>query len=461
MWASDIDESRFEQRHDHCDVLVIGAGPAGIAAARAASSAGLRVLLADDQPRAGGSLLWRGAEIDGLSGPAWVANAMAGFVTNPRARMLHRTTAVAYFDHNLIALVEQRESAAAGWAPERLWKIRAKQVILATGAIERPLVFPQNDRPGVMSAAAVSQYLRRWGVLPYLPAEGGRAVVFTNNDGAYDTARDLLAAGAHVTIVDLHRPMSQELIDRMRSLGVEMRSGFVIVDVRGRSRVRAVRIAAMNDPAGPRETIPCDLVAVSGGWTPTIHLHSQSGGTNRYDKYLGAFLPDRVTQAQRSIGAARGLLDLGGVPGRRSRRRQCRGRSLRRCAEGERLQRRRAEARHQHSPLLAGGPAEVAPVGRLHERRHRQGCADRGARELHLGGASEALHHAGHGDRPGQDQQPEWPRHPGPGDRPLDSGSRHHHIPPALCTGIPRPAERPSPRRDVFAGAAPAGPSRA
>ncbi len=309
--GGDIDESQFEQRHDHCDVLVIGAGPAGIAAARAASSAGLRVLLADDQARAGGSLLWRGADIDGLSGPAWVANAMAGFVTNPRARVLHRTTAVAYFDHNLIALVEQRDSAAAGWAPERLWKIRAKQVILATGAIERPLVFPQNDRPGVMSAAAVSQYLRRWGVLPYLPAEGGRAVVFTNNDGAYDTARDLLAAGAHVTIVDLHRPMSQELIDRMRSLGVEMRSGFVIADVRGRSRVRAVRIAAMNDPAGPRETLPCDLVAVSGGWTPTIHLHSQSGGTNRYDKYLGAFLPDRVTQAQRSIGAARGQMDLG------------------------------------------------------------------------------------------------------------------------------------------------------
>jgi sarcosine oxidase subunit alpha len=194
--GNDVDESRFEQRHDHCDVLVVGAGPAGIAAARAASSAGLRVILADDQPRAGGSLLWRGAEIDGLSGPAWVANALAGFVTNPRARVLHRTTAVAYFDHNLIALVEQRDSAAAGWAAERLWKIRAKQVILATGAIERPLVFPHNDRPGVMSAAAVSQYLRRWGVRPFLPAEGGRAVVFTNNDGAYDTARDLLAAGA-------------------------------------------------------------------------------------------------------------------------------------------------------------------------------------------------------------------------------------------------------------------------
>ena len=304
-----IDESLFEQRHDHCDVLVIGGGPAGIAAARAASSAGLRVILADDHPQAGGALLWRDAEVDGLSGPAWVAHALASIVTNPRARVLHRTAAVAYLDHNFVALVEQRASAADGWARERLWKIRARQVVLAAGAIERPLVFPNNDRPGVMSAAAVSQYLRRWGVLPFVP-EGGRAVVFTNNDSAYDTAQDLLTAGVNVTIVDLHRPMPQALIDRMRGLGAAMRVGFVIADVRGRGRVRSVRIAPMNDPAGPGETIPCDLVAVSGGWTPTIHLHSQSGGTNRYDKYLGAFLPDRVTQAQCSVGAARGLLEL-------------------------------------------------------------------------------------------------------------------------------------------------------
>jgi len=305
-----VDESLFEQRHAHCDVLVIGAGPAGLAAARAAASAGLRVILADDQPQAGGSLLWREAEIDGHSGPAWIAHAVSSILTNPRARLLHRTTAVAYLDHNFVVLAEQRDRAAAGWAQERLWKVRAKQVVLATGAIERPLVFPQNDRPGIMSAAAVSQYLRRYGVRPFLPEEGGRAVLFTNNDSAYETARDLLAAGVQVTIVDLHRPMSQELIDRMRNLGADMRVGFVIADVRGRSRVRAVRIAAMNDPSGPRETIPCDLVGVSGGWTPTIHLHSQSGGTNRYDKYLGAFLPDRVTQAQRSAGAARGLFDL-------------------------------------------------------------------------------------------------------------------------------------------------------
>ncbi|HEY7688977.1 MAG TPA: sarcosine oxidase subunit alpha family protein, partial [Dongiaceae bacterium] len=304
-----VDESLFEHHHDHCDVLVIGGGPAGLAAARAASSSGLRVILADDQPVAGGSLLWRKAQIDGLSGPAWIAHALAGIVTNPRALVLQRTTAVAYLDHNFVALIEQRDKASAGWARERLWKVRARQVILATGALERPLVFPQNDRPGIMSAAAVSRYLRRWGVRPFL-TEGGRAVVFTNNDSAYETAEDLLAAGAQVTIVDLHRPMAQALIDRMRGLGAEMRAGYVVVDVRGRGRIRAVRIAAMNDPAGPRETIPCDVLAVSGGWTPTLHLHSQSGGTNRYDKYLGAFLPDRVTQAQRSAGAARGLFDL-------------------------------------------------------------------------------------------------------------------------------------------------------
>jgi sarcosine oxidase subunit alpha len=116
-----VDDSLFEQRHDSCDVLVIGAGPAGIATARAASSAGLRVILADDQPLAGGSLLWRDAEVDGLSGPAWVAHALAAIVTNPRARALHRTTAVAYLDHNFVALVEQRAGAAVGWASDRLF----------------------------------------------------------------------------------------------------------------------------------------------------------------------------------------------------------------------------------------------------------------------------------------------------------------------------------------------------
>ena len=194
----------------------------------------------------------------------------------------------------------------------------------------------------------------------------------------------------------------------------------------------------MNDPSGPRETIPCDLVAVSGGWTPTIHLHSQSGGGEPIRQ-----VSRRLPAGSRHSGATfdrRGPRPVGSR--RSSDRRSCRGhrrgRELRRHAERRPPPSPTAtEAQLRHPALLAGGSAEGAPMGRLHERRHRQGRADRGARELHLRRASEALHDARHGDRSGQDQQPERPRHPGPGDGTLDSGSRHHDLPPALCAGIP------------------------
>jgi sarcosine oxidase subunit alpha len=306
--GTQVDESRYETRHAHCDMLVVGAGPAGLAAARAAAAAGLRLILVDDQPRCGGSLLWQDAEIDGMPVPAWVDDAVARIRSSPDALILTRTTAFGYFDHNLLALVEQRADAAQGWAPERIWKVRARGVVLATGAIERPLVFPNNDRPGVMSAAAVRQYIRRYGVRP-----GRRAVVLTNNDSAYDAAIELRRAGAEVTLLDVRAGPPPACVEAARANRVAVWPGKAIVDVRGRSRVTAVRIGGTGTPSAHERRIawlPCDLVAVSGGWSPTVHLFKQSGGSLRYDDAIAAFVPDRSVQDERTIGAARGLFSL-------------------------------------------------------------------------------------------------------------------------------------------------------
>ena len=190
-----------------------------------------------------------------------------------------------------------------GWAPERIWKVRAKGVVLATGAIERPLVFPNNDRPGIMSAAAVRQYIRRYGVRP-----GRQTVVLTNNDSAYDAAIELRRAGAEVVLLDIRPDPPPARLEAARANRISVRPGRTIIDVRGRSRVTAVRLGGPD--AAPAGWLPCDLVAVSGGWTPTVHLQKQSGGALRYDESIAAFVPDRPVQDERSVGAARGLFAL-------------------------------------------------------------------------------------------------------------------------------------------------------
>ncbi|WP_042433849.1 FAD-dependent oxidoreductase, partial [Streptacidiphilus anmyonensis] len=183
----------------HTDVLVVGAGPAGLAAALAAGRSGARVVLVDDQPEPGGALLSGREEIDGRPALAWVAEARAELDGQPETRVLTRATAIGYHDQNYVLVAERRPDRPGGGG--RLWHLRARQVVLATGAHERPLVFAGNDRPGVMSAAAVRSYLNRYAVLP-----GRRAVVFTTGDSAYATALELVAAGAEVPALVDTRP---------------------------------------------------------------------------------------------------------------------------------------------------------------------------------------------------------------------------------------------------------------
>ena len=266
----------FETRHAHCDLLIVGAGPAGLAAARAA--AGLSVIVADDQVLPGGNLLTDATEIDGRDGLAWAADAVAG------AQRLARTTVFGAYDDGTYGLIELRNDAPAGWGEARLWVIRAKQVIFATGSIERPLVFPDNDRPGIMSADAMRRYLRGQAVLP-----GRNIVVATNNDSAFATVQALREAGAAVRVVDLR--------DGVMPLGTGGRGGLRWVDI--------------GPPDGSRrERVPADLLAVSGGWSPSVHLFSQSGGALQWDVTLAAFLPGAPAAGQYVAGSITGAADL-------------------------------------------------------------------------------------------------------------------------------------------------------
>ena len=283
------DPDRYEHVHAHCDVLIVGAGPAGLAAALAAGQSGARVILADEQAELGGALL---SEPAAHRAHPWREASLAALAALPETRLLPRTTVFGYYDHNFLGMVERVTDHLGRKAPpylprQRLWKVRARQVVLATGAIERPLVFAGNDRPGVMLASAARSYLNRYGVRP------GRSVVFTNNDSAYATALDLYAAKVGVTVVDSRPAPSGALPARARTAGIRVLAAHAITATRGHRKVRAVEIQRLRDGRieGSAETILCDLVAVSGGWNPTIHLQSQSRARPRYDEARGMFLP--------------------------------------------------------------------------------------------------------------------------------------------------------------------------
>ena len=308
------DPDDYVKRNAHCDVLVVGAGPAGLAAALSSARAGARVILADEQAEFGGSLLGSSETIDGRPATAWVEAVVAELADMDEVRLLPRTTVTGYYDHNFLVacerLTDHLPKDGRRGPRERLWRIRARQVVIAAGAFERPLVFSNNDRPGIMQASSVSTYLNRYAVRP-----GDRAVVFTNNDGAYRTALDLVAAGVAVAAVVDPRPAPDgELPRRVHDAGIEVIGGSVVVDTQGKKRVRGVDVmgldAAGDAVQGAVRHLDCDLVAMSGGWSPAIHLHSQSGARVRYDDALACFVPGQSVQAERSAGAANGAFAL-------------------------------------------------------------------------------------------------------------------------------------------------------
>jgi len=315
----DPDPDTYEHVNAHCDVLIAGGGPAGLAAARAAARTGARVILAEEGPTVGGALLSEseGTTIAGTAPFDWVERTAGELAATPEVRLLPRTTVFAYYDHNYLGMVERigdhvAPAEAARRPRQRLWKVRAKQVVLATGAIERPLVFANNDRPGIMLAGAGRAYLNRYGVKP-----GNRCVVFTGNDGAYRVALDMLAAGATIeAIVDLRPQPDGALPGRARDAGIPVLAGHAIVATHGRHRVKGVSVMALNDDAtgvtGSARALACDVVLMSGGWNPAVHLFSQSRGRLRFDDARSIFIPDVSAQAERSAGSCNGTFTLAG-----------------------------------------------------------------------------------------------------------------------------------------------------
>ncbi|MDF2995993.1 MAG: sarcosine oxidase, alpha subunit family [Xanthobacteraceae bacterium] len=306
------DADRYTQHYVHCDVLVVGAGPAGLAAALAAAESGARVILCDEQQEFGGSLLAETeAAIEGKPASDWLARTVASLAARDNVTLLTRTTAFGYFPHNMIALAERVTDHVPSPNPklprERLWQVRAREVVLATGALERPLVFPDNDRPGVMLADSARTYLNRWAVKP-----GSRAVVFTACDAGYRAALDLAAGGVSIAaIADLRAAPQGELPARALRAGIDIRPSTVVVGTRGRLRVSSAQLAKVTpDGVGPADNIACDLVLMSGGFTPSVHLFSQSRGKLAWNKALQAYVPGSSVERERSAGACRGVYGL-------------------------------------------------------------------------------------------------------------------------------------------------------
>jgi sarcosine oxidase, subunit alpha len=283
-----ISESRF----GNCDLLVIGAGPAGIGAALAAGRAGARVIVVDDGPSPGGRII-----SDGGDAKDWIGKCTAELTTLPNVRLLVASTAWGYYEHNLITVIE-RHPADAPDLDFRNWKIRAREVVIAAGAFERPIPFVNNDRPGIMLASAVRTWLGRFGIRP-----GQQAVVFTNNDSAYSTALELVAAGAYVKLVDVRQETDKPMRQVLEQAGVTVLNGSMICKAHGRKRVVGVDII---DTKGKINRLSCDLVAVSGGWNPAFHMASQTRKTRSvWHEGLATFVASHEKSRFRLAGAAR------------------------------------------------------------------------------------------------------------------------------------------------------------
>ena len=299
------DPDRYSNRYAHCEVLVIGGGIAGLSAALTAAKSGERVILCDENPEMGGAVLYDNKlRVDGLPSTDWVAKTVAELRAMDNVQVLTRTTGFGYYAQNFVALAERVTEHMARpnteLPRERLWQVRAKKVVLATGAIERHLVFADNDRPGIMLASAAQKYLNQYGV-----AVGANVGVFTVCDSAWAAAFDLKSAGINIpAIVDLRDNPPDTLQERARELGIRVLKGHTIVKTSGRLRVASMSVQPSG--GGPKEQIRVDALINSAGWTPSVHLFSQSRGKLKWHEDRDLFLPDICAQDCISIGACNG-----------------------------------------------------------------------------------------------------------------------------------------------------------
>ena len=313
------DADTYEHFYAFADVLVVGGGVAGLQAAKAAAQSGAKVLLVEQTSHWGGRAPVDGGTIDGLTPDAWVEQTLSELRVMDNVTIRTRTMGSGVYDHGY-ALAYERLTDHAPGAPgprHRLWRIRAKQIVTATGAIERPLSFAGNDVPGVMLASAMRDYVVNWGVTP-----GQRVIVATNNDDAYRTAISLKKAGVDVMrVIDARTSGGGALADEARALGIRVDPGKAIAKVKGGKRVKKVAICNQDGIGGAREEVACDAVAMSGGWSPVVHLWSHCGGKLIWDDAQAHFRPDPARPPLGAdgngfvvpAGAANGPVSLGDV----------------------------------------------------------------------------------------------------------------------------------------------------
>ena len=314
------DADRYEQAYAFCDVLVVGAGVAGLKAAKAAADAGQRVILVEQTPVLGGRAPVDDTEVDGKPVEAWLSAMEAELAARDNVTIRTRTCAAGVYDHGYV-LADERvadHTPGDGRPKHRLWRIRTGKVINAAGAIERPLSFAGNDIPGVMLAGALRDYVVNYGV-----SSGDRTVVVTNNDSAYQTALVLKAAGLDVpAVLDARASATGALPEAARKAGIRVITGHGIAKVKGGKRVTGVSVCAQAGEGSVTEDIACDAVAMSGGWSPVVHLWSHCGGKLNWDETISAFVPDATrpplnhdgSAMVEVVGAATGDLDLSGKP---------------------------------------------------------------------------------------------------------------------------------------------------
>ncbi len=309
------DPDRYEKLNHHCDALVVGGGISGLCAAIAAARSGARITVIDDQSEFGGRQLDNRYRINDAPSVDYIKALINELSSLENVTLLPRTCAYGYLDHNFVVAVEkvtdhEPSAYSSHTTRERMWRIRAKQVVLATGAFERPLVFHNNDKPGVMIASAVSAYVNRYGVRP-----GKRLVYFVNNDSAYRSVLDCLEAGIDVeAVVDSRNNSQGDLVTEVRNNAVRVFNQHAVVDVKGSTRVEGVSIAAIDQHMqiidGTTKQIDCNTLVVSGGWSPAVHLFAQSGGKTQWNDELACFVPMELSRNRRSCGSANGVFSL-------------------------------------------------------------------------------------------------------------------------------------------------------
>jgi len=308
------DPDNYHKRHRHCDVLVVGAGPSGLASALTAARQGLQVVLLDNGEEFGGALLASSEQIDGKPAMEWVDSSIAELEAMGNVLLLKRTMASGYYDHNFLIAVERVTNHLGpqknkDLPRERFWKFRAKRVVLATGALERPLAFANNDAPGIMLASAVQTYINQYGV-----SAGKKAVFFTTNDSAYQAALDFHNVGGEVlAIIDTRQEADGYWQQQASAEDITIYQGYSVSKVHGMKGLKAVSLAKHQDCVlqGSEIKISCDLLAMSGGWTPTIHLYSQASGSLDYNEEKVALVPrGNCPQAVKVVGSADGQFSL-------------------------------------------------------------------------------------------------------------------------------------------------------